>query len=148
MEYIGIWLPLLIIGGVALIVLSIIFGSKAIRNSNRRKRIERAASCGLISFIMHKDYSTRHTEDMNCDTELANGHIYFYNNYFDWFPNNPKEAISWRCYYKDIDNINREDGIKKKVTIRGKGDKVYLFLYKANTLVDILEEHIYTIRGK
>lgn len=146
MEYMGIWLPIVIIVSIAALVLTIVFTSVGIKKHNRRVRYKDALTSGLINIVWDRNYDIRPDEDMNCDTELANGHIYFYNTYFIWRPNDDRDIDAWLCAYKDIECVNKESSIKSKITIYGKGSKIDLFLYKANTLVQILEKHIYKVR--
>ena len=142
MEYMMIWLPLVIIVGVAILVLSIIFISKAIRTSVRRKRLEEAERNGLLTYVDLSEYRQKPIETMNADTELENGKISFYRDYFLWRPNNESKYKAFIIYYQDIQAIVINGGPKKQVSIQGIDTQYNFYLYKADTLREKLYEHM------
>ena len=79
-------------------------------------------------------------EKMICDSDLGDGGISFYNEYAEWL--NRDNGKGFKIYYKDIKEVKIVSGIKKRVIVcTTSGDK-NLYLYKADTLRQLLYEAV------
>lgn len=84
-------------------------------------------------------------EKMICDSDLGDGGISFYNEYAEWL--NRDNGKGFKIYYKDIKEVKIVSGIKKRVIVcTTSGDK-NLYLYKADTLRQLLYEAVNRING-
>lgn len=78
---------------------------------------------------------------MVCDTSRSDGGIYFYKEYCEWVSR--ANTGSFKIHYLDIDDVRINQGRKKEVVVCLKnGEKYYLYLYKADTLRQLLYEAI------
>ena len=76
-------------------------------------------------------------EKMICDSDLGDGGICFYQNYFEWV--NRDNGKSFKINYLDITDVKIIEGIKKTVIIStNDGKTTRLYLYKAGTLKQLL----------
>ena len=72
-------------------------------------------------------------DKMICDSDLGDGGVYFYEEYFEWL--NRDTGAGFKIYYKNVDEVKILSGIKKTVIITTKsGETKKLYLYKADTL--------------
>ena len=84
-------------------------------------------------------------EKMICDSDLGDGGISFYNEYAEWL--NRDNGKGFKIYYKDIKEVKVVSGIKKRVIVStANGDK-NLYLYKADTLRQLLYEAVNRVNG-
>ena len=84
-------------------------------------------------------------EKMICDSDLGDGGISFYNEYAEWL--NRDNGKGFKIYYKDIKEVKIVSGIKKRVIVcTTSGDK-NLYLYKADTLRQLLYEAVNRVSG-
>ena len=84
-------------------------------------------------------------EKMICDSDLGDGGISFYNEYAEWL--NRDNGKGFKIYYKDIKEVKIVSGIKKRVIVcTTSGDK-NLYLYKADTLRQLLYEAVNRVNG-
>ena len=84
-------------------------------------------------------------EKMICDSDLGDGGISFYNEYAEWL--NRDNGKGFKIYYKDIKEVKIVSGIKKRVIVcTTSGDKS-LYLYKADTLRQLLYEAVNRVNG-
>lgn len=84
-------------------------------------------------------------EKMICDSDLGDGGISFYQEYAEWL--NRDNGKGFKIYYKDIKEVKIVSGIKKRVIVcTTSGDK-NLYLYKADTLRQLLYEAVNRING-
>ena len=129
------WLFLLVIPVGMLIALII---GLELKSKKRFKQLNNALEKGLLERVNKRDYRNKYSENMTCDTCEGDGNIYFYNKYCEWL--NRETNKGWRLYYKDISDIaSNFENRKKIVQIKGKGASINLYLYKANTLIELLE---------
>ena len=72
-------------------------------------------------------------DTMICDSDLGDGGVYFYEEYFEWL--NRKTGEGFRIHYKDVDDVKVLSGLKKTVIVTTKsGETRKLYLYRAETL--------------
>ena len=85
-------------------------------------------------------------EKMICDSDLGDGGISFYQEYAEWL--NRDNGKGFKIYYKDIKEVKIVSGIKKRVIVcTNSGDK-NLYLYKADTLRQLLYEAVNRVSGE
>ena len=76
-------------------------------------------------------------EKMICDSDMGDGGVYFYDEYFEWL--NRSNGEGFRIHYKDVDEVKILSGVKKTVIITTKGGETKrLYLYKADTLQKLI----------
>ena len=76
-------------------------------------------------------------ERMICDSDFGDGGLSFYDDYVEWL--NRDNGKGFKIYYRDIEEVKIISGIKKKVIVVLKdGSSKNLYLYKADTLKDLL----------
>lgn len=86
-------------------------------------------------------------EKMVCDSDYGDGGIYFYETYFDW--TNRDTGKGFRVNYSDIADVDVVLTHKKKVTVILKEGKKYnLYLYRYETLLQILYGKMGVKQGK
>ena len=84
---------------------------------------------------------------MICDSDFGDGGIFFYEEYFEW--SNREKTKSFKVFYKGIYDVQIIYNFKKKVIITLKnGETKNLYLYKADTLKQIIHDAIERINGK
>ena len=79
-------------------------------------------------------------EKMICDSDLGDGGIRFYKEYAEWLGR--RNGIGFKIYYKDITGVVIISGRKKKVIVQTTGGNKNLYLYKAETLKQLLYEAV------
>lgn len=78
-------------------------------------------------------------KDMVCDSRKADGSIHFEKDYFEFRPRNLcDKKFEFRVNYKDIKEVRGYKGIKSRVEVETNETTYYLYIYKMNTLVEIL----------
>ena len=86
-------------------------------------------------------------EKMVCDSDYGDGGVYFYDEYFEWI--NRDTGKGFRIRYLDIKDVTVIQSSKKKVTvITNSGAQRNLYLYKADTLMKLLNDAINRVNGK
>ena len=86
-------------------------------------------------------------DKMVCDSDLGDGGLYFYNEYFEWV--NRSNHNSFKIYYKDIQDVKILYGRKKTVIVSlNDGSSKRLYLYKADTLRMVIYQAIERLNGK
>ena len=85
-------------------------------------------------------------EKMVCDSDYGDGGVYFYDEYFEWI--NRDTGKGFRIRYEDIKDITLIQSQKKKVTvITNSGAQRNLYLYKADSLIRLLQEAMDRVHG-
>lgn len=85
-------------------------------------------------------------EKMVCDSDYGDGGVYFYDEYFEWI--NRDTGKGFRIRYEDIKDITLIQSQKKKVTvITNGGAQRNLYLYKADSLIRLLQEAMDRVHG-
>ena len=85
-------------------------------------------------------------EKMICDSDLGDGGISFYKDYAEWL--NRDNGKGFKIYYKDIKEVKIVSGIKKRVIVCTTGGNKNLYLYKADTLRQLLYEAVNRVSGE
>ena len=86
-------------------------------------------------------------EKMVCDSDYGDGGIFFYETYFEW--TNRDSGKGFKVEYKNIVDVDVVLTHKKKVIIKtAKGNTWNLYLYKYDTLLDILYKQMDIAKGK
>ena len=84
-------------------------------------------------------------EKMICDSDLGDGGISFFNEYAEWL--NRDNGKGFKIYYKDIKEVKIVSGIKKRVIVSTSNGDKNLYLYKADTLRQLLYEAVNRVNG-
>ena len=85
-------------------------------------------------------------EKMVCDSDYGDGGVYFYDEYFEWI--NRDTGKGFRIRYEDIKDITLIQSQKKKVTvITNSSAQRNLYLYKADSLIRLLQEAMDRVHG-
>ena len=86
-------------------------------------------------------------ERMVCDSSKGDGHIDFYDEYCEWI--NRSNGEGFKIFYKDIADVKILYGLKKTVIVSLKnGEKINLYLYKADTLRKLLYDAVQRVNKK
>ena len=85
-------------------------------------------------------------EKMICDSDYGDGGINFYEEYCEWL--NRDNGKGFKIFYKDIKDVKIVSGIKKKViVVTNDGLERNLYLYRADTLRQLLYEAAQRVGG-
>ncbi len=85
-------------------------------------------------------------DTMICDSDMGDGGISFYDDYFEW--SNRDNRKSFKINYLDINEVKIIYGIKKTVIVVLKdGSERKLYLYKADTLREVIKKQIDKLEG-
>ena len=85
-------------------------------------------------------------EKMICDSDRGDGNISFYDEYCEWL--NRDTGNGFKIFYRDIDDVKVMYGIKKTVVVVLKsGERINLYLYRGDTLRQLLYEAVQRVNG-
>ena len=84
---------------------------------------------------------------MICDSDYGDGGIFFYEEFFEW--SNREKTKSFKVYYKDIIDVEIIYTFKKKLVVKLDNNETRnLYLYKADTLKQIIHDAVERIKTK
>ena len=85
-----------------------------------------------------------------CDTRLGGGHLFFYDEHFEWRSRSLALASSTiKVRYEDIEDIKIIPTHKKEVRVILKsGEEHTLLMYKTDAFIGIIQERLQSLKNK